>query len=294
MRMPAVATSILSLLVMGLPQSAPAQGTPTAASGRLTRVDDVPPGTKWVANARTRTYYPAGCPASAIIPQGERLHYANDSLLQAIGYTKNDCRSSYPTAVASAPPTSATPNSAPVVISSPVPSRAGPPTSASVPSRAAATQPNRSRSGFWLNVGMGYGSLGCQDCIGREGSYSGGLALGGTLSQKVVIGVGTNGWYKSEGGVSLSAGTLTALIRFYPSSTGGFFLLGGLGVGTVRIEIAGFGSANETGGGALLGLGYDIRVGSNVSLTPYWNGFAVKTSNTDANIGQIGLGITVH
>jgi hypothetical protein len=43
-----------------------------------------------------------------------------------------------------------------------------------------------------------------------------------------------------------------------------------------------------------VGLGYDIRVGQNVSLTPYWNGFAASTSNADANVGQIGLGVTVH
>jgi hypothetical protein len=44
----------------------------------------------------------------------------------------------------------------------------------------------------------------------------------------------------------------------------------------------------------LVGLGYDIRVGQNVSLTPYWNGFAMSSSNTDANVGQLGLGVTVH
>src|SRR2546430_8962422 len=30
------------------------------------------------------------------------------------------------------------------------------------------------------------------------------------------------------------------------------------------------------------------------SLTPYWNGFALSYSGGDANVGQIGLGITVH
>jgi hypothetical protein len=58
--------------------------------------------------------------------------------------------------------------------------------------------------------------------------------------------------------------------------------------------VDGFGNNTETGAGALLGLGYDVRVGSNVSLTPFWNGFAVRTSNDDANVGQIGLSVTVH
>ena len=152
----------------------------------------------------------------------------------------------------------------------------------------------QTRQGFWFNGGLGYGSLGCQDCSGREGALSGGIAIGGTLSRKVLLGAGTNAWSKSQNGARLTVGTLTALIRFYPSSTGGFFLLGGLGVGSVHTEVSGLGSGNETGFGALAGLGYDFRVGQNVSLTPYWNGFAMSSSNTDANVGQLGLGITVH
>ena len=162
------------------------------------------------------------------------------------------------------------------------------------PRDASAQGHSQTRQGFWFSGGMGYGSLGCQDCGGREGALSGEIALGGTVSQKVLIGAGTNGWSKSENGARLTVGTLTAQIRYYPSATGGFYLLGGLGVGQVRAEVSGLGSDSETGVGALVGLGYNFRVGQNVSLTPYWNGFAMGSSNTDANVGQIGLGITVH
>ncbi len=150
------------------------------------------------------------------------------------------------------------------------------------------------RHGFWFNGGLGYGSLGCDNCGSREGGLSGGLSLGGTLSPKFLLGVGTTGWYKDERGASLTTGTVDARIRFYPSTTGGFFLTGGFGVGSVRVAVDGFGSASETGAGAMLGLGYDIRIGSSLSLTPFWNGFAVRTSNTDANVGQLGLSLTVH
>ena len=161
---------------------------------------------------------------------------------------------------------------------------------------ALAQQPRQPqlRHGFWFSGGLGYGSLGCQDCSGRTGSVSGNIALGGTLSPKFLLGVSTNGWTKSENGSSLTVGTLTAAVRFYPSPTGGFFLTGGLGLGTVSAGVSGFGSASETGVAALLGLGYDIPVGRTISLTPYWNGFALSYSGGDANVGQIGLGITVH
>jgi hypothetical protein len=147
----------------------------------------------------------------------------------------------------------------------------------------------QTRDGFWFNIGLGYGSLGCDICDGREGGLSGGLSLGGTLSQKVLLGVGTAGWAKEFFGETLTVGTLDARIRFYPSATGGFFLTGGLGIGTIR-----YAGNNETGLGLLLGLGFDIRIGNNVSLTPFWNGYAVRSSNDDGNVGQIGLGITVH
>jgi hypothetical protein len=166
---------------------------------------------------------------------------------------------------------------------------------AAVSPRVASAQGHaQTRQGFWFNGGMGYGSLGCQNCDGREGALSGGLAIGGTLSRKFLLGAGTNAWSKSENGARLTVGTLTALMRFYPSATGGFFLLGGLGIGQVHAEVSGLGSASETGVGALFGLGYDFRVGQNVSLTPFWNGFAMSSSNTDANVGQLGLGVTVH
>ena len=46
--------------------------------------------------------------------------------------------------------------------------------------------------------------------------------------------------------------------------------------------------------GRSFGLGWDIRVGRNVSLTPFYNGFAVQTANADGNVAQIGLGVTIH
>ena len=37
-----------------------------------------------------------------------------------------------------------------------------------------------------------------------------------------------------------------------------------------------------------------FNVSDNASLTTYWNGFAARTGDADANVGQIGLSITAH
>ena len=154
--------------------------------------------------------------------------------------------------------------------------------------------PAQERHGFWFNGGLGYGSLGCDNCSSREGGLSGGLSLGGTVSPKFLLGVGTTGWTRNDNGATLTSGTLDARMRFYPSRTGGFFLTGGVGLGTIHVSVDGFGSDTQTGFGAMLGLGYDIRVGSGLSLTPFWNGFAVRNNTSDVNVGQIGLSLTVH
>jgi hypothetical protein len=93
---------------------------------------------------------------------------------------------------------------------------------------------------------------------------------------------------------SLTVNTLVAGIRFYPSATGGFYLTGGLGLGTIRADVDGFGTETETGVGAMFGAGWDIRVGRNVSLTPFVSAFGMDSGDVDANVTQIGLSVTIH
>ncbi len=145
------------------------------------------------------------------------------------------------------------------------------------------------REGVWFSVGFGFGSLGCENCIGRDSGLSGGLAVGGTLNQHVLLGVGTTGFARSVDGDLLSVGTLDGRVRVYPSRRSGFFLNGGVGLGSLSYL-----GESEFGLGVMLGLGWDIRVGRNVSVTPFWNGSAMQNSNVDANFGQLGVGITIH
>lgn len=248
---------------------------PTLAAQEPTRVEEAPPGTNWIADRRLKHYYPVDCDVVRTVPRADRLYYATESAIREDGYVKSpDC---------GAADTPRLEDARPRLQDAGRPAVPAPAVQAAV---APGEPANRHlRRGFWFSGGLGYGSLGCEDCGSREGGLSGGLELGGSVSQKVLLGAGTTAWTKSEGGVDLTVGTLVALIRFYPSARGGFFLLGGLD---------GFGSDSETGAGALLGLGYDIRVGDDVSLTPFWNGFAARTDNADANVGQLGLSVTLH
>ena len=158
---------------------------------------------------------------------------------------------------------------------------------------AASAQHPQTRSGLWGNVGLGIGSYGCDGCDGRESGGAGTFALGGTLSKKVLLGAGVNVWTKNVNGADLTAGTVTAMIRFYPSATGGFFLLGGLGYGSLQISSGGT-TLSESGSGAVLGLGVDLRVGKQISLTPFWNGNGISIDGGSANFGQLGISLTVH
>lgn len=152
----------------------------------------------------------------------------------------------------------------------------------------------QTRDGLWFSGGLGWGSAVCQYCLGRQSGFASGVSAGIAVSPRVLLGVGTSGWYKTVDGVALNGGTLDGRVRFYPSAGSGLFLTGGLGLGHVSARFHGSAAETQYGIGALFGLGWDIRVTRQVSLTPFYNGFAVRTPHVDGNVGQFGLGVTFH
>ena len=82
-------------------------------------------------------------------------------------------------------------------------------------------------------------------------------------------------------------------MRFYPARTSGFFITGGVGVGSASIDF-GDEDDSDSGAGLLLGIGWDLRVGRNISITPFYDGYAMSNDAGDANVGQIGIGVTFH
>jgi hypothetical protein len=177
-------------------------------------------------------------------------------------------------------------------------------------SSASAGHP-QDRQGFWIGLGGGYGSAdaSCDDCEGgeREGSFTGFVKLGGTLNERVLLGVETNLWMKEEEDVTLTLGSFTGTVTFYPQASSGFFLKAGFGasyvdtdfnLGTLSVTVS------KTGWGVLAGIGYDLRVGRNVSLTPSVNYYygqpgdlafdGEELLNWKQNVVSFEIGITFH
>jgi len=157
----------------------------------------------------------------------------------------------------------------------------------------ASAQHPQTRKGFWIGFGFGYGSYTCTGC-NSTGSFSGYLKMGGTVSPHLLLGGETNGWTKSENGGTITAGNASFTAYYYPQPAGGFFLRGGAGFSDIRLSSGGS-SASQTGLGATAGLGYDVRVGANTSITPVFNFvWGHPDSGFSQSIIQFAVGVTFH
>jgi hypothetical protein len=180
---------------------------------------------------------------------------------------------------------------------------------ASDPARVRVSSPTR--QGMWGNIGIGFGSLGCQDCYGdRVNELVGDGSIGWTLSPRVRLGIGSSAYAKSVSGplafldesMSISLTTVDARLRFHPKATSGFFITGGLGVGILRLKdsisyngaVLATDRTSDVGAGAVMGIGWDIGVSKHVSITPSYTGFVMASPAADANVAQLGIGITIH
>jgi hypothetical protein len=157
------------------------------------------------------------------------------------------------------------------------------------------------RHGLWLNLGIGWGSLGCRGCDGRDGGIAGDLGLGATVNPHLQLGLGSNVWYKGYGdGVSLALGTLVdARAKYFPSRSGGLYLTAGVGVGQAWTRLEGFGPIDgtytKTGVGILAGLGYDVRLGQgSLALTPFAHAVTVRATDARYTEGQVGLAFSIR
>ena len=90
-------------------------------------------------------------------------------------------------------------------------------------------------SALWGGFGLGAG------LDGNEGNTWGVLAyvrVGGTLSQRVLLGVESAGFYGSHLDTDLYRSNLSGVVLFYPGMRGGLFLKGGAGLSYVNTSIS--------------------------------------------------------
>lgn len=151
------------------------------------------------------------------------------------------------------------------------------------------------RDGLFIGVGLGWGSLDltCDGCdVDRTSGFSGNFRIGGAVSEKLLIGGETSGWYRSEDGSSVSFGVLTGSAYFYPASKG-LYLRGGIGLAVLSAD-DGFASDSETGLGFSFGAGYDIPIARKTALTPYANWMFGNFDGFGANAVQLGLAVSFY
>lgn len=146
--------------------------------------------------------------------------------------------------------------------------------------------------GFWIGFGVGGGVNLNEGFDGdRLGGGTGYVRLGGTPSQRVLLGFEGIGWARDQSGATLGRGNGAFVVLFYPGAQGGAFLKGGVGVASIsRSTVSGSTTTTttKTGFGLTLGAGWDVRLGNNLYLTPNLD-FLLQAleSETDPVLGDI-------
>ena len=177
-----------------------------------------------------------------------------------------------------------------------------------------AQHPN-TRQGFWYGFGFGAGSgqVHCDICNDQTGTdLTASARAGGTLSPSWLLGAELDGWTNSQDVVTRRSWTASAVALWYPWPAKGAYVKGGLGVtgyhASDSVDVL-----TTTQPGALLGIGYEWRVGKNYSINPYITyqhslagdlTFKHTEDNTtttavvadDASVSslQFGVGLVIH
>ncbi|HEV7990423.1 MAG TPA: autotransporter domain-containing protein [Gemmatimonadaceae bacterium] len=179
-----------------------------------------------------------------------------------------------------------------------------------------------------MGLGVGAGAAGIPvDCLdvatggcpgaefSRRNAPAGYVRIGGAIAPRLVLAGEMNAWSRREHtpvSERLTVATLNAVLQWYPRTSSGFFLSGGLGYGRWQwntdfvLNTPGGGQIHQSvelhtnGLGYQAGLGYDVRLAHGFSLTPYAtvfggaNGNGEETASIGSNVLQGGIGLTWH
>jgi hypothetical protein len=136
------------------------------------------------------------------------------------------------------------------------------------------------RAGFWWGFGLGAGQadVKCEGCtdVDPETFPMLHVSLGGTLSQSLTLGVQFGGGQKSgafgeASSTDVAVGDANVSVYWYPMSAGNLWIQGGL-TGVFFEAKNGAAKVSAVGGGLTAGVGYDLRMGRNMSITPSLRG----------------------
>ena len=95
----------------------------------------------------------------------------------------------------------------------------------------------------------------------------------------------------------MTVGSVDLRARFYPSTTAGFFLTGGMGLGITRLSDERGNGHTQTGTGFLIGLGADLWMTPHASLTPFADFSdtrAFESNDLRDDLWRLGVGVTFH
>jgi hypothetical protein len=139
----------------------------------------------------------------------------------------------------------------------------------------------QSREKVWAEIGVGAGSLGSSPSQqqARETIAVSHIALGGWLNPQWRLGVDFGGYEATAAG-ALNGRVIpvwvSGVVAFYPRTTSGFHVKGGVGASSVTFDIVDeFGETDTatlgTGLGLMAGAGWDVHLGRRFWLTPAVN-----------------------
>lgn len=179
------------------------------------------------------------------------------------------------------------------------------------PTLAAAQGNPQTRKGFGISFGLGGGTVGTS-CSGCTSERAGGivvyLRIGGHVNQNLFLAGEANAWVNGDENIDESLAFSTFVAHWYPNTDGGLYLRAGIGISEYENIVGtptGTTTFNAMTPAWTFGVGNDIRVGKNFSLTPFANAYGTAEAtmmNNGATTGskfsntvlQFGLGFTWH
>lgn len=163
-------------------------------------------------------------------------------------------------------------------------------------------KPTAPHAGFWLGggVGAGFTDEGSDDI--NDGGFAAYLRMGGTLSDRLLLGgelIGVTREADADiGDASVHQGNATLSLLYYPSSPGGFFAKAGAGFASASVIVQEGNltiTNDESGFGLTFGVGYDLRLGSNLYLTPNFDVLVQSFDEFgDSNLFLLTVGVGFH